>query len=500
MGEKNYLDPHRMNNRVRIDEGIKDEEIKGSSENKKLVFDPIRQNKLQADSIRRQIQESPNGGKDARAYLYNGVLYITDKPMRVKEFEDKGIKPITVEHALLQKEFGEGITLVQDLAGVEKPLDKGIDTSAIQQPSSEKSSSVWEMDSIPDHLVKYDTPSHNNNCSIYAMLGAVGHDMRSKEIKRVVDGTKTFLLNNKQIDLVRSESQMLEFSYYKTDAENMTRGSGEQAFLYLRDSGYIPEGHGLRVYDYQPYGAMVVRDPIDSDPGKEPICIYHQGVHFEALQDLGHSSCEQKEIPIPVNETAKVDSFVKPRLAELLPGITKGNNLEALTSLENARKQLVEREKKYLECGVSLNEIYENIESKYPEAIGKRVNGNDVAYAKWLRNFYDDINYQLSEKRFIDLITKMAPNGYEKKYEQAIKNYCKQFKLGEEHISRIVDALEANKNDACEWLFENRNNIEMSTALLDRKTLMQQEPISPYADGRNQFNLEMRNDRPLMGY
>jgi len=116
-------------------------------------------------------------------------------------------------------------------------------------------------------LKAYDTPDKNNNCAIYAMLGAAGFDMQSPEAGEVARRTKLSLASDGK---VWNRNKMLEFKGSET-------GTGVDAFLKLREAGIIPEGRGLRVYTE--YGS---RDYI---PGKEPICIYlnSKKKHFEAL-------------------------------------------------------------------------------------------------------------------------------------------------------------------------------------------------------------------------
>jgi hypothetical protein len=100
------------------------------------------------------------------------------------------------------------------------------------------------------------------------MLGAVGRDMRSQEARELVGEMKEYLKDEK---LIGSKGEMLEFGRYGTDIENRKKGSGERAFLWLRDEKHvIEERRGLRVYGRKPDGTIIAQDVIDSVPGKEP--------------------------------------------------------------------------------------------------------------------------------------------------------------------------------------------------------------------------------------
>ena len=140
-----------------------------------------------------------------------------------------------------------------------------------KSPLREESKAVVGRDVGVPGLKAYDTPDENNNCAIYAMLGAAGFDMQSPEAGEVARRTKLSLASDGK---VWSRNKMLEFKGSET-------GTGVDAFLKLREAGIIPEGRGLRVYTE--YGN---RDYISGNPGKEPICIYlnSKKMHFEALK------------------------------------------------------------------------------------------------------------------------------------------------------------------------------------------------------------------------
>jgi len=114
--------------------------------------------------------------------------------------------------------------------------------------------------------------------------------------------------------------------------------------------------------------------------------------------------------------------------------------------------------------------------------------------------FVSSVERRKEEKRFSDLITNMAPDGYETQYKKAAKYFLERSKGREKEISTFNAMVEANKDTVKKWLSENKDNLEKFITRLAEPEPIEQEIISPQADAINQFNLETRNDSSIQGY
>jgi hypothetical protein len=188
---------------------------------------------------------------------------------------------------------------------------------------------------------------------------------------------------------------------------------------------------------------------------RNQVCLYHAGTlqHFEALSqkvDEGYFSDTPKE-----RFSRGKNKLLEPKLDKLQPLEAKGSiSDDTLADFRKIKAQIIKKEKTLLEVEmrVSLDDIYKDVENNYSK----------VESATQSREFLSKINYELSEKRAIDLILKMAPGIKESMYGQETKKYCeKHYGLGEEHLRRVIKALERNKDFVCEKLYKDRNNINM---------------------------------------